>query len=46
MVKKKEGDIYQKLGITRKGVDNKTENTIVVLYKSIFCPQNEYGVQL
>lgn len=34
------------LGIASKVIDNKIENTIITLYKSVFCPQNEYYVQL
>lgn len=30
------------LGIASKVIDNKIENTIITLYKSVFCPQNEY----
>lgn len=33
------------LGISSKVTDNKPENTVVTLYKSVFCPQNEYCVQ-
>lgn len=34
------------LGVASKVIDNKIENTIITLYRSVFCPQNEYYVQL
>ncbi|CAM4508925.1 unnamed protein product [Caretta caretta] len=34
------------LGIFKKGIDNKTENIIMPLYKSMVCPHLEYCVQI
>ncbi|CAM5167759.1 unnamed protein product [Natator depressus] len=34
------------LGIIKKGINNKTENIILPLYKSMVCPHLEYCVQM
>ncbi|CAM4712428.1 unnamed protein product [Lepidochelys kempii] len=34
------------LGIIKKGIDNKTENITLPLYKSMVCPHLEYCVQM
>ncbi|CAM5097662.1 unnamed protein product [Natator depressus] len=34
------------LGIIKKGIENKTENILLPLYKSMVCPHLEYWVQM
>ena len=34
------------LGIIKKGIENKTKNILLLLYKSMVCPHLEYCVQM